>query len=618
MIGKVLGARYEISEIIDTGGMAYVYKATCKKTKSDVAIKVLKEEFTANQEYISRFKKEAHAVFSFEHDNVVRVKDVGFDEGVYYMVMEYIDGPSLKTLIEDKTKISEKSAVEYAIQICSGLLAAHKKGIIHRDIKPQNILLDKDGKIKIADFGIAKSVSAEEKNEKHVLGSVYYISPEQAKGERIDARTDVYSLGILLYEMLTGELPYTGDKTIAVALKHINEQMTPPSEKNAQLSAAINAIVIKACSKTKKDRYQSMKEFKDDLVRALVDPDGSFVSMPLPVFGTGIIKAVHERKNNIWKICVLIVLIAVVVSVVVVGADVITAGEQAVVVPDFVGFSQTYAEKRLVSLGLTMTVVEEPSEIIKEGLVISQTPESGAHALASTVVTLTISSGPADLVMPDVTSMTQDEAKGVIAEMGLELASVENDYSEGVMPGNVISQMPEAGTTIFDNDKVTLVVSSEQAAGNVVMPEVIGLPLDQAVGILNEAGLFNCFVYQDEYRDEAPGTVVQQTPGQGLQTTQNADVDLWISQYTDTEYVGHLRQPIDISEKESKITMVLKTEINGKSINFVKETKANAGPFVLHCDFYCATGGSKPVTIYINNIETMTVNVNFDERSIIE
>ncbi|MDD5018501.1 MAG: protein kinase, partial [Eubacteriales bacterium] len=556
MIGKLLGGRYEIIEMIDTGGMAYVYKANCKKTNTFVAVKILKEKFTSIPEYVNRFKKEAQAVFSFDHENVVHVTDLGFDEGVYYMVMEYIDGPSLKTLIDEKTRIDEKEAVQYAIQICSALAAAHRKGIIHRDIKPQNILLCGDGKIKITDFGIAKSVSKEEDNEKQVLGSIYYISPEQAKGEKVDTRTDIYSLGIVLYEMLTGELPYTGDKTISVALKHINEQMTPPAEKNGRLSSSINAIILKAASKSKKDRYQSMIELKNDLVRALVDPEGSFVTLPATLITTGTKRAVFEKRNKIWKVCVLIGLAAVVISAIVAGANAFSAGSQAVVVPDSVGMTEVSAEDLLIGIGLAVDKTYETSETAEKGIVLSQSPGAGSQALVNSVIILTVSSGPADQVMPNVVNKTQEEAESVIQSLGLVLEGIEYEYSESVAAGCVISQIPEAETTISENNPVTLVISSAEAEGSIVMPQVAGMLLDQAISILSEAGLNQCFIYQDE-SDQEEGLVLNQSPGQGIQTTYTTEIDLWISQYTDNEYIGNVKKNIEISEKGSKIRVAL-------------------------------------------------------------
>ena len=226
------------------------------------------------------------------------------------MVMEFVEGRTLKSIIENQHILDEKEAIQYAIQICSALSAAHKRGIIHRDIKPQNIMIDSDNRAKVTDFGIAKSLSARHEIEPQVIGSVYYISPEQAKGESVDTRTDIYSLGIMLYEMTTGELPYTGDQTVSVALKHINEQIIAPMQKNPSLSESINKIILKATSKNKRDRYRSMDAMRDDLVRALVDKSGEFIELayqPRPILPVNL--GEFSRKFKIWKICVLAVLI---------------------------------------------------------------------------------------------------------------------------------------------------------------------------------------------------------------------------------------------------------------------------------------------------------------------
>lgn len=620
MIGKVFGARYEIIEGIDSGGMANVYKAKCRKTNSTVAVKILKDKFSNSEEYVKRFKKEAESVFSLEHDNIVHITDIGYDQKSYYMVMEYVDGPSLKTLIQEKTKIDETDAIRYAIQACSALSVAHRKGIIHRDIKPQNILVTKHGDIKVTDFGIAKSVSEDDEDEKQVIGSVYYVSPEQAKGDKVDIRTDIYSLGIVLYEMLTGVVPFTGDKTVAVALKHINEQITAPAEKNNLLSKSINNIVLKAISKSKKDRYQSMNAFKEDLVRALADPSGLFVNIPAVNINRDPKRSSTHKKNKVWKICILIVLIAVVMSIIVIGADVLySSPQETFIVPKAMGINVALVEEQMKDNNLSVEITYESSETVREGFVINQTPESGSEVTGDTIVTLTVSSGPADLIMPDVYGLTLEEAEVYIQSMGLVIEDVIYELREGVDPGEVVSQIPEPGDVIMENDPVSLIVADELVQDSAVLPQMSDMLVDQAISLLYDKGFENCYVHQEE-SEMQEGTVIRQSPEQGLQTPFVSDIDLTISAYTTKEYAGSLHTVVEVPEKESKVKIVLTNTINGNTMNFVVlEQVADAGSLPINIDIESLDDGIKTVRILINNIEVYTNNeVEFVRKREIE
>ncbi len=616
MNGKILGSRYEIIEMIDSGGMAYVYKAMCKKTKKIVAVKVLKEKFTNSAEYVKRFKKEAEAVFSLEHINIVRVTDVGYDEGVYYMVMEYIEGKSLKALIKEKSIIEEKQAIEYAIKICSALASAHQNGIIHRDIKPQNILIDKNGEVKVTDFGIAKSVSSKEETEDKVMGSVYYISPEQAKGEKIDVRTDIYSLGILLYEMNTGVLPFTGEKTISVALKHLNERIVPPSVNNPELSESVNNIILKATNKNKKDRYRSMKELKDDLVRALVDKSGSFVEV-LPEH-TLLKKTINLKKHRFWKAGILFVLILAAAAIVFFGSEALQSDKQRkLLIPDAIGLKVSSAVEMFERIGLETQIIYEPSETIKEGIIIAQAPQEGAEAVLEDAVSLTASSGPADLIMPEVFGLRLEEAEKIIEDLGLVIEDIVYESREDMPEGNVVSQIPEAGSVIVEDDLVNLVVCGDVMKNDAAVPQVTNMPLDQAVCLLYEAGFTNCFVYQDKSElepDLEPGIVFAQGPEQGIQTPLTSDIDLWISEYDIKPYTGNFKAQIEIPEKDSKVKIVLEEMMGGNIVNFViQEKPEEAGLLLLDMKIDFHSDGTKVIKIYINNEELYTDEVNFAE-----
>ncbi len=611
MIGRVLGGRYEIIEDIDAGGMAHVYKALCRKTNRTVAVKILKQKFSGSADYVRRFKKEAQSAFSLEHENIIHVSDIGFDDGIYYMVMEHVDGCTLKTLIERNGLIAEREAILFAIQICSALSAAHKRGIIHRDIKPQNILVDKDDTAKVTDFGIAKSLSANDEEEKEVIGSVYYVSPEQARGDTVDARTDIYSMGIMLYEMLTGELPYKGDQTVSVALKHINEKITAPEKINPNISKTINNIVLKATSKNKKDRYRSMDAFKEDLVRAIVDKSGEYVDLPYE--HQTVETPVIIRKFKLWRIIVLFVIIAFLAASVVTVLTVIqNTNAQTISMPDFSGQAVSDASKTLTSLQMGIQLEFEQSETISVGTVISQTPAPGSAVLKGSVVTLTIANGPAGLSMPDVTGLTLDEAKDLIASMGLSIESITYEYSNNLPADTVISQAPEVDSEVNADNPIVLVVSTDEQQLDVPMLPVNGSMVDTAAAQLNGAGFTNCFVYESE-SDLDEGIVIDQNPAEGIPTSFDDEIDLWISAFKQKDYHALFSATVDVTDKDSKIKIVMQTVYNGVPINLVVGTAdaTSSGSIKIDQDITSISGGKKTVKVFVNNAEAYSVELEF-------
>ena len=280
-VGMIIGDRYEIIEKIGTGGMSDVYKAKCHKLNRFVAIKVLKQEFSENANFVSKFRVEAQAAAGLMHPNIVNVYDVGEENGIYYIVMELVEGITLKKYIEKKARISVKEAISIAIQVSMGIEAAHNNHIIHRDIKPQNIIISKEGKVKVTDFGIAKAATSNTITS-NVMGSVHYTSPEQARGGYSDERSDIYSLGITLFEMLTGRVPFNGETTVAIAIKHIQEPLPSPREFVSEIPVSVEQIVFKCCQKSPDRRYQTVAELIEDLKKSLTNPDEDFVKMVDP------------------------------------------------------------------------------------------------------------------------------------------------------------------------------------------------------------------------------------------------------------------------------------------------------------------------------------------------
>ena len=292
-IGMIIGDRYEILEKIGTGGMSDVYKAKCHKLNRYVAIKVLKQEFSENTNFVSKFRVEAQAAAGLMHPNIVNVYDVGEEDGIYYIVMELVEGITLKNYIEKKARLSVKEALSIAIQVSMGIEAAHNNHIIHRDIKPQNIMISKEGKVKIADFGIAKAATSNTITS-NVMGSVHYTSPEQARGGFSDERSDIYSLGCTMFEMLTGRVPFDGETTVAIAIKHIQEDMPSPREYVSEIPVCVEQIIFKCTQKSPDRRYQSMGELIVDLKKALITPDEDFVKM-VPFDAGGETRTISEE-----------------------------------------------------------------------------------------------------------------------------------------------------------------------------------------------------------------------------------------------------------------------------------------------------------------------------------
>lgn len=621
MIGKTLGGRYEVLENIDSGGMAYVYKALCKKTEREVAVKVLKSEFAGSSEYVERFKREAQAAFQLEHENVVQVYDVGFDENSYYMVMEFVDGPTLKNIIETSGFLPEKQAIEYALQICSALSSAHKNGIIHRDIKPQNVLVTENDVAKITDFGIAKSVASHAEYDSQVIGSVYYVSPEQAKGEKVDQRTDIYSFGIMLYEMLTGELPYKGEKSVSVALKHINEQIIPPKRLNNEISESLNKIIIKATSKNKKDRYANIAELKKDLTLALVDKHGEFVEV-----NTNTIRKfspINIRKNNIWKVAVITVTLAMLIVAGVFGGNAIfgTEQEQPITetllrVPSTIGMNLIDAQEVLEELGLNVVIVYKNNDDLEEDTVMDQSPESGSKIFTEDSIMLTVSFGPQIVYMPNLHGMTEEEAKDALEDRGLIVEGITYEVSNQYHSGTVIGQEPAPESDMLEDSAVTFIVSKGPDEDKGTVPQVIDISLEQAIGTLDELGFVNTFVYQ-EPSDKEPGTVIGQSPQEGLSEPFERDIDLRISEYKDLEYVGTLDEVIEIADSGSKVKIVLEEDVGDFTTNFkIEELRdVEPGEKELYMQVESFSAGTKKVKVYINNDPPYEFSVSFAKRS---
>ncbi|MCM0621004.1 Stk1 family PASTA domain-containing Ser/Thr kinase [Nocardioides bruguierae] len=549
----MVGGRYELSELLGRGGMAEVRKGMDTRLGRVVAVKRLRTDLASDATFQARFRREAQSAASLNHPTIVAVYDTGEEmaadgSGVSqpYIVMEYVAGRTLRDVLREGRKILPERALEITSGVLSALDYSHRAGIIHRDIKPGNVMLTPSGDVKVMDFGIARAISDASSTMTQtaaVVGTAQYLSPEQARGENVDSRSDVYSAGCLLYELLTGRPPFVGDSPVAVAYQHVREQAQPPSDHDTDLPPELDAIVMRALAKRVEDRYQSAAAMRTDIERYLdgrpvtttvpvppVPPTGGAHAAPRPVpepAPTPSPEDEEERRGPVGLlITIALLLVALVVAGVVLWPRLFPAADPGVAVPDVVGQSQDAATVALVDEGLTVGDPVYENSNRAEGRVISQDPEPDTFVSEGTVVVLTISIGKAEVAVPDVTNYTRSQAEATLDTAGLEATIRRQDSDQPV--GTVIEQQPAAGTEVEDGSSVTLYVSR----GPKAVPEVTGDQRDVARQKIQQRG-FNPVVREDPTSTEPAGTVVDQFPAAGTKLDQDSDVLIVVSTYTE-------------------------------------------------------------------------------------
>lgn len=545
LIGKILGNRYEIEEIMGVGGMATVYKAKDKILNRYVAVKILKDEFANDTDFIKRFQVEAQAAASLSHPNIVSVYDVGNEDNFHYIVMELIDGKTLKEVIKEKGKLPWKEAVNIASQIASGLSKAHANHIVHRDIKPHNIIITREGVAKVTDFGIAKAVSNSTINAfGSTVGSVHYFSPEHARGGFTDARSDIYSLGVVLYEMVTGKLPFDADTPVSVALKHLQEEAVEPVEINNEIPLGLNNIIMKAMAKDISARYQTANEMYNDLVNIVRNPgdianavvtirkEGEFPTQKIPIVGVENknkipdkkyydseeeeVKKGLTKKQAITRLLLTFILaIALFAVAFMLGNFVLSTlfgTAKTVKVPMIEGMEQEEAKRILSELNLVMEVTGSvESEKYPAGYIETQSYKEGYQLKEGATVEVTLSKGNKTVLVPDVTKSSVDVAKIEIEQRGLEFKS-EYSFSKDVESGDIISQYPEVNTEVAVGAVITVTISKGSQSGLITVPNVIGETEASASKKLTDAKLIpEVTTISDS--DKQSGIVISQTPG---------------------------------------------------------------------------------------------------------
>ncbi|MDY6104700.1 MAG: Stk1 family PASTA domain-containing Ser/Thr kinase [Acetatifactor sp.] len=684
-IGMMIGDRYEILEKIGTGGMSDVYKAKCHKLNRFVAVKVLKQEFSENENFVSKFRTEAQAAAGLAHPNIVNVYDVGEENGIYYIVMELVEGITLKKYIEKKARLSYKEAVSIAIQVSMGIEAAHNNHIIHRDIKPQNIIISKDGKVKVTDFGIAKAATSNTITS-NVMGSVHYTSPEQARGGYSDEKSDIYSLGITMFEMLTGRVPFNGDTTVAIAIKHIQEEMPSPREFVPEIPIAVEQIVLKCCQKSPDRRYQKIPDVIADLKQSLMNPDDDFVvihdvdteagtkmvsesELAEIKRQTGAISLKDYSQDTDEKLrlkqetmapyetaedgeedfegsmtprmeqltTVLAIVAGIVIFVIIVmlairlwsslkqqdgestAPPTLTEEPLATLsyepMPNITGMTVEDAENALKKIGMKVQVDYVESDSVDSGIVLNTDVEEGTPLKQGTTVVLKVSVGITGVEVPNVADKTYETAERLLKNRGLTINRVDN-YSDTVEEGMVISQSPESGVTVPKGTVVTVTVSKGREEQKIRVPNLIGQTEAEARFILVDNGLSIgsvSYVFNSEVEE---GLVCYQSTSQGSYVDPDTIIDIKVSQGTE-KYTYRCNVVIDAPTREEAPDYTSGTEVHLKLVTdddrVLLDTNLSGFPYSPNYSGLSASGGTLTMTYTVTLPASTSTDPNTGE-----
>ncbi len=594
MIGKILGNRYEILERIGGGGMALVYRATDSFLHRTVAVKVLRSQFAGDSDFVRRFRREAQAAASLSHPNIVAIYDVGQQGDIYYIVMEYISGETLKQRIDRKGPLPVVEALAITAQIADALDAAHQSGVIHRDIKPHNILLTKGDRVKVTDFGIARAATGATLTVAGtIMGSVHYFSPEQARGESTGARSDIYSLGAVLYEALTGKVPFEGDSPISVAMKHIEGRVVPPRELRSDIPVQVQAIVMKAMEKDPSRRYESAADMLADLNRALSDllkeersrAEGSARNQTARFDRDESWDTEEENgemsrddgrpRRGIWRR--LLVLFLVVTFLSALGSYAYFMLQRwldvpLVEVPDVRGMSILDAQNTLKESGLDWIVVAQIHDsTVPANHVIDQSPPPGQEAKQGRDVELTLSKGPKMVPggVPQVVGLHRQAAEIELNAVGLQVGAVKTAYSEEYEKDYVIEQNPKAGTAVAEGTLVDITLSLGPEPKLVSVPDLRGSSLQDAKSLIEELGLKVGRVTQRD-SNQLPGTVIDQTPAPETEVLEGTEINLVISEGSGEDISQRnvvVTVPEDLTDEPHKI-MLRVTDSKGMRVEY--------------------------------------------------
>ena len=550
MVERVLDGRYALEALVGSGGMADVYRAKDQLLERTVAVKILHQQYENDTEFITRFQREAKAAARITHPNIVNVYDVGVAEGRHYIVMEYVPGRTLKERIKEEGPVPVPQALQIARQIAGALAQAHANNLVHCDIKPHNILVMPDGNVKVADFGIARAVTESTMTyNDNIMGSVHYFSPEQARGTMITPKSDVYSLGVLLYEMLSGRIPFDGNTAVSIARKHLEEDPQPLHMIAPGIPPVVEALVTRMMAKDPAQRPDSSM-LVQDIVRAeqmmrsdtealpAFDPDATRVLTPVEVQEIGALAEAEEDavpqegeerpffRTKKFKFGLLLILLLGFFTGFFLSFGKFWSSVE-ITVPDVTGKQMTLARQILEDQHLRVTVAETYDASVPVGVVVSQTPEAGTMVKEERAITIYVSKGGEELEMPNLRGLNQSDAIDKLQQMGLRLGSAYETFSDEDS-GTVISQDPRSGTRISKGQTVDITVSKGQKIKKVSVPDVKGVPVDRARTIIEGSSLSVGGTSEQE-STQAAGTVVSQSPAAGTEVDAGSSVRLVVS-----------------------------------------------------------------------------------------
>ncbi|HAF17656.1 MAG TPA: Stk1 family PASTA domain-containing Ser/Thr kinase [Peptococcaceae bacterium] len=563
MIGKMLGNRYEIIAMLGAGGMANVYRARCTVLNRIVTVKVLRKELAEDKDFVRRFQMEAQAVALLSHPNIVSIYDVGEEDGVPYLVMEYVEGFNLKEIIRERGPLSATEAVNIGIQVCAALEHAHSKGIIHRDIKSHNILVTQGGRVKVTDFGLARVLSIPSvtmTQSGSVMGSVHYFSPEQARGEEVTPQSDIYSLGVVLYEVVSGRVPFQGDNPISIALKHLQEEPKSLRLENPTIPNVLEKIIFKAMAKDPKNRFSSAEQMQQALAED--QPSGAIYPseeeqtrlIPQPEEMEAKKKVSKKRKLHPGAIVPLILL-----GLLLVGGGLFALSRWyfggTVAVPNVVGLTQEEAEEMLKEEGLEVEVKEASEQGTETDIVVRQDPVARMEVKKGRLIRIWVNKGPGSVWLPDYTGAEEREATLALEGRGF-IVKVTRENHDDVPAGYVIRQFPAGDSDQPKGSDVTLVVSKGPVVKEVIVPAVVGLKVDQAEAALGAVEL-NLGEVTEKPSDKDKGVIIEQSIAPGSSVKKGTAIDVVVSS--------------GLQEKETKLKIDVPEE--GELIIVIKDSQ---------------------------------------------
>lgn len=648
MNGIILGGRYELLEKIGEGGMSEVYKAKCNKLNRFVAVKILKKQFADNKDIALKFKREATAIANLSDANIVNILDVGTQDDIDYIVMELVTGKTLKELINYSGKLTYNTAIKIALQIAKALDCAHRNNIIHRDIKPQNILVTENGEVKVTDFGIAKSTDSQTiTNTTSIIGSAHYLSPEQAKGTYIDFRSDIYSFGIVLYEMVTGRLPFEGDSPVTVALKHLQEEPVPPKNINSAIPDSLNKLILKAVEKEPIKRYQNAKEMIQDLQKIQENPDvviGSAINtnndstiIMAPISNIKANKSStieddyygddeyddeydedyddfdedekpkNKKKNTKKKI---LLSIGIIVGLLLLGSIGFFlaggAGSSDIVVPNIVGKTVEDAEKDVESLGITIEVSKADKSDKPENTILDSDPKPGVKVKKGTVIKVVVSAGEEQIPMPDLRDYDRDYIESTLKGLGLTNYVINEEFSDSIDKNYFISQSPKSGVEVSKKTSIKITISKGPEFMDVDVPNVEDMTLEEATSILEKAKLKVGEVKNETTSNQdLDGKVFRQYPNSGtLKEGSEVNLTVWQFKEEPIDVTKHLSKGMSVKEARKKLNDL------GLSISFRDGSSSEDDAIVTDFTSEVKKGGTVELTTKKSEVQKPVENNN--------